>query len=52
MARVAALLAEDYVGTQPVHPDRDFVGRAQVLEPVEVGGDDIDAAVQELYKPD
>jgi hypothetical protein len=45
-----------------VHPGRDFVGRAQVLqnwvvegrlymEPVEVDGGDIDVAVQELYKP-
>ena len=115
-AQVAALFTEDYVSTQPVHPDRDFVGRAQVqanwasvfdgvpdfsaelvssvehggtewgewdwrgthrdgtafamrgvtilevaegliararlfMEPVEVSGGDIDAAVQELYRP-
>jgi ketosteroid isomerase-like protein len=30
--RVAALFAEDYSSTQPVHPGRVFVGRAQVLE--------------------
>ena len=115
-ARMASLFAEDYVSTQPLHPDRDFRGRAQVLvnwssvfegvpdftaelvacsvsgetewgewdwrgrhsdaspfamrgvtalvvrdgriaegrlymEPVELRGGDIDAAVQELYKP-
>lgn len=30
--QVAALFAEDYVSSQPVHPSRGFVGRAQVLE--------------------
>jgi hypothetical protein len=114
--RLASLFAEDYQSSQPLHPGRDFVGRAQVLqnwlsvfegvpdfsselvasavngetewgesywrghhtdgsgfamrgvtifvvhdglvvegrlymEPVEVGSGDIDAAVQELYKP-
>ena len=29
--RVAALFAEDYRSSQPVHPGREFVGRAQVL---------------------
>jgi len=29
---VAALFAEDYRSFQPLHPTRDFVGRAQVLE--------------------
>jgi ketosteroid isomerase-like protein len=114
--RMAALFAEDYRSSQPVHPGREFTGRAQVLdnwtnvfagvpdfravlvaaaahgetewgewdwqgthvdgssfamrgttvlmlrdgliaearlymEPVELVADDIDAAVQELYKP-
>jgi ketosteroid isomerase-like protein len=30
--RVAALFAEDYRSSQPVHPGREFVGRPQVLE--------------------
>ncbi len=30
--RMAALFAEDYRSSQPVHPGREFVGRAQVLE--------------------
>lgn len=30
--QVAALFAEDYVSSQPAHPSRAFVGRAQVLE--------------------
>ena len=30
--QVAALFAEDYRSAQPVHPGREFVGRAQVLE--------------------
>jgi ketosteroid isomerase-like protein len=30
--RFAALFAEDYRSAQPVHPGREFVGRAQVLE--------------------
>lgn len=114
--RMAALFAEDYRSASPAHPERAFVGRAQVLanwtsvfegvpdftsellsssvdgdtewgewdwrgrhtdgsafamrgviivvvsddlvteahlymEPVDVGGGDIDVAVQELYKP-
>ena len=114
--QVAALFAEGYISTQPVHPERDFTGREQVLtnwgsvfegvpdfsaqlvasvvdgatewgewdwrgthadgtpfamrgitvlvveddliararlfmEPVETGGEDIEAAVQELYRP-
>ncbi len=114
--QVAALFAEDYQSTQPIHANRDFGGRAQVLanwssvfegvpdftatvvsasrgddtlwtewewrgsyadgsafamsgvtiltvrddlitegrlymEPVDAAGEDIDAAVQELYKP-
>jgi ketosteroid isomerase-like protein len=114
--RMASLFAEDYLSTQPIHPNRAFGGRAQVLEnwtsvfegvpdivaelvassvqgqtewgewdwhghhadgsrfamrgvtilgvrdglvtemrlymePVELGGGDIDAAVEQLYKP-
>ncbi len=30
--RVAALFAEDYRSSQPIHPGRGFGGRAQVLE--------------------
>jgi ketosteroid isomerase-like protein len=30
--QLAALFAEDYRSTQPVHPGREFEGRAQVLE--------------------
>ena len=30
--QVALLFAEDYVSSQPAHPSRGFVGRAQVLE--------------------
>ena len=30
--QVAALFAEDYASSQPAHPSRAFVGRAQVLE--------------------
>lgn len=30
--QVAALFAEDYESSQPAHPSRAFVGRAQVLE--------------------
>lgn len=29
--RMAALFADDYVSVQPIHPGRDFTGRAQVL---------------------
>jgi hypothetical protein len=29
---LASLFAEDYQSTQPLHPGRDFVGRAQVLK--------------------
>lgn len=29
--RRAALFADDYVSVQPLHPGRDFTGRAQVL---------------------
>ena len=30
--RLASLFAEDYLSTQPTHPNRAFRGRAQVLE--------------------
>ena len=30
--RLASLVAEDYQSSQPLHPGRDFVGRAQVLQ--------------------
>jgi len=30
--RMASCFADDYVSVQPVHPDRAFTGRAQVLE--------------------
>ena len=30
--RLASLFAEDYQSSQPLHPGRDFVGRAQVLQ--------------------
>jgi SnoaL-like domain len=30
--RLASLFAEDYHSSQPLHPGRDFVGRAQVLQ--------------------
>jgi len=30
--QMAALFAEDYASSQPVHPGRAFVGRAQVLQ--------------------
>ena len=30
--RLASLVAEDYQSGQPLHPGRDFVGRAQVLQ--------------------
>src|SRR3954454_24640918 len=30
--QMAALFAEDYRSSQPAHPGREFVGRAQVLE--------------------
>lgn len=30
--QMASLLAQDYRSVQPVHPSRDFVGSAQVLE--------------------
>jgi SnoaL-like domain len=30
--RLASLFAEDYQSSQPLHPGRDFVGRARVLQ--------------------
>jgi hypothetical protein len=62
---MAALFAEDYASSQPLHAGRAFVRGVTIfvvrgdlivegrlyMEPVDTANEDIEAAVQELYKP-